>query len=366
MTVSWLLPHPPELSTLSPRPYAGFFHILLGPVPSLLLCLPSLLLSLPLLSLVLTLLSLVLTLSSLVLPPLVPPLWQHAGFFHILLGSVVLLSLGPSVEIAFGSFGFFAAYVTGGVYGNLMSFWETAEVTVGGTVSTHCHYKPQSVSCQRLSNSMDPLPAEVTVGGSVGTHCHCKPLSLSHCHPRLVLLFYELMWLQSTVAGRSDDPMVTSWQSMQQAVGCCHARCVLPSACLGLFSFVPLFFLGFLCLVQGPIYGILAAYLVYLYRNRHAIGKEEAESSLWSLIFFGALNIAFGSALPIDDWYAAAASSSTLFVQCLSIDTPLGTLPLVGTPFGTRLLRCRRLPSRQCFPPISRIGAFVYGIVPLL
>lgn len=60
---------------------------------------------------------------------------QHAGFFHILFGSIVLLSLGPAVEVAYGSFGFFAAYFTGGVFGNLMSYLQTADVTVGGTVS---------------------------------------------------------------------------------------------------------------------------------------------------------------------------------------------------------------------------------------
>lgn len=54
--------------------------------------------------------------------------------------------------------------------------------------------------------------------------------------------------------------------------------------------------------MQGPLYGIVGAYMVYLWKNKGAIGKEEAEGNLWSLIFFATLNVALGSQLPIDDW----------------------------------------------------------------
>lgn len=135
---------------------------------------------------------------------LVTPMFLHAGFFHILLSSAVLLAIGPSVEVAYGSFGFLAAFLTGGVYGNLMSFLQTADVTVGGT---------------------------------------------------------------------------------------------------------------------GPIYGLVGAYLVYLWKNKDAIGKDDAEGSFWSLIFFAALNVAIGSSLPIDDWTHIGAALGGVFFGALAAPT---------------------------------------------
>jgi len=266
--LSLSLPH--ILSPLSPfscpslpllLQHAGFFHILRGaPLSSayLTFCPPS--------------------------PPSLAPLsllLQHAGFFHILLGSVVLLSLGPSVEIAFGSFGFFAAYFTGGVFGNLMSFWETAEVTVGGTVSTHytrCYCKPLSLFLKVTVSSVRAMgtPREL-LGDSRGHHGR-------QCEYPLTPLFSVNLCL---------------WKSLWAALYCTlhvfysTVKLILFSRQTVCFS-LPFFF------CRAPSTGFWQHTLVYLYRNRQAIGKEEAESSLWSLILlWGPQHCHLGAPCPL-------------------------------------------------------------------
>lgn len=60
---------------------------------------------------------------------------QHAGIFHIAVGSWALLTFGPKVCKSYGSFTFVLIYILGGISGNLTSFLHTPEPTVGGTVS---------------------------------------------------------------------------------------------------------------------------------------------------------------------------------------------------------------------------------------
>ena len=60
---------------------------------------------------------------------------QHSGIFHISLGCWVLFTFGPRVCRAYGSFSFLLIYILGGIAGNLTSFLQTPEPTVGGTVS---------------------------------------------------------------------------------------------------------------------------------------------------------------------------------------------------------------------------------------
>lgn len=61
--------------------------------------------------------------------------FQHDGFFHLVSGTLFLGFIGPIVEAAFGSLGFLGIYILGGAFGNLLSFIQTQEITVGGTVS---------------------------------------------------------------------------------------------------------------------------------------------------------------------------------------------------------------------------------------
>ena len=61
--------------------------------------------------------------------------FQHDGFFHLVAGTLFLGFIGPIVEAAFGSLGFLGIYILGGAFGNLLSFIQTQEITVGGTVS---------------------------------------------------------------------------------------------------------------------------------------------------------------------------------------------------------------------------------------
>eukprot|EP00271_Cylindrocystis_brebissonii_P009358 TRINITY_DN24151_c0_g1_i1.p1 TRINITY_DN24151_c0_g1~~TRINITY_DN24151_c0_g1_i1.p1 ORF type:complete len:667 (-),score=81.28 TRINITY_DN24151_c0_g1_i1:154-2154(-) len=61
------------------------------------------------------------------------PTLLHAGFFHLLFGTIALIEIGTSVEITFGSLNFLGAYVIGGAFGNLLSYETTPEMTVGGT-----------------------------------------------------------------------------------------------------------------------------------------------------------------------------------------------------------------------------------------
>ncbi|XP_016442999.2 RHOMBOID-like protein 9, chloroplastic [Nicotiana tabacum] len=64
---------------------------------------------------------------------LLTPMFLHSGVLHIALGCWVLLSFGPQVCKAYGSFAFFLIYILGGISGNLISFLHTPEPTVGGT-----------------------------------------------------------------------------------------------------------------------------------------------------------------------------------------------------------------------------------------
>ncbi|OIT06402.1 PREDICTED: RHOMBOID-like protein 9, chloroplastic [Nicotiana attenuata] len=64
---------------------------------------------------------------------LLTPMFLHSGVLHIALGCWVLLSFGPQVCKAYGSFAFFLIYVLGGISGNLISFLHTPDPTVGGT-----------------------------------------------------------------------------------------------------------------------------------------------------------------------------------------------------------------------------------------
>ncbi|KAL3699808.1 hypothetical protein R1sor_017830 [Riccia sorocarpa] len=64
---------------------------------------------------------------------LITPMFLHASFLHVALGSWALLSFGPAVESAYGTYGFAMIYFLGGIFGNLMSFFHTNEWTVGGS-----------------------------------------------------------------------------------------------------------------------------------------------------------------------------------------------------------------------------------------
>eukprot|EP00243_Klebsormidium_subtile_P013161 TRINITY_DN8481_c0_g1_i2.p1 TRINITY_DN8481_c0_g1~~TRINITY_DN8481_c0_g1_i2.p1 ORF type:complete len:189 (+),score=37.85 TRINITY_DN8481_c0_g1_i2:362-928(+) len=65
---------------------------------------------------------------------------------------------------------------------------------------------------------------------------------------------------------------------------------------------------------QGPLYGMVGAWLVFLIKNREVIGKEKADNMTRQAIFLSALNVALGNPLPIDDWtHIGAALGGLLF-----------------------------------------------------
>lgn len=64
---------------------------------------------------------------------LITPMFLHAGPIHLLLGCSVLGRLGPAVELALGPQAFLAAYLVGGIFGDISSFAFTPEITIGGT-----------------------------------------------------------------------------------------------------------------------------------------------------------------------------------------------------------------------------------------
>ncbi|XP_052205780.1 RHOMBOID-like protein 9, chloroplastic isoform X2 [Diospyros lotus] len=64
---------------------------------------------------------------------LVTPMFLHSGILHIAFGCWVLLTFGPRVCRAYGSFTFLLIYILGGISGNLTSYLQTPEPTVGGT-----------------------------------------------------------------------------------------------------------------------------------------------------------------------------------------------------------------------------------------
>lgn len=64
---------------------------------------------------------------------LITPMFLHSGLLHVAFSSWALLTFGPLVDRAYGSFAFCMIYFLGGVCGNLMSFFHTPDATVGGT-----------------------------------------------------------------------------------------------------------------------------------------------------------------------------------------------------------------------------------------
>lgn len=64
---------------------------------------------------------------------LITPMFLHSGLLHITFSSWALITFGPPVHRAYGSFAFCMIYFLGGVCGNLMSFFHTPDATVGGT-----------------------------------------------------------------------------------------------------------------------------------------------------------------------------------------------------------------------------------------
>lgn len=64
---------------------------------------------------------------------LATPMFLHAGIIHLSIGTFFLLGIGSVLEFALGPIGFLGAYLTSGVVGNLVSFLQTPDVTVGGT-----------------------------------------------------------------------------------------------------------------------------------------------------------------------------------------------------------------------------------------
>eukprot|EP00850_Spirogloea_muscicola_P022297 SM000287S10619 [mRNA] locus=s287:76127:78813:+ [translate_table: standard] len=76
----------------------------------------------------------------------------------------------------------------------------------------------------------------------------------------------------------------------------------------------------------GPVYGVLGAWLVYLLRNRSMIGAEEADGEIRKVVFLGALNIALGNPLPIDDWTHMGGLVGGAFFAWLAAPKLLGRL----------------------------------------
>lgn len=64
---------------------------------------------------------------------LITPMFLHSGLLHVAFSSWAILTFGPLVDRAYGSFAFCMIYFLGGVCGNLMSFFHTPDATVGGT-----------------------------------------------------------------------------------------------------------------------------------------------------------------------------------------------------------------------------------------
>ncbi|GAQ93084.1 Rhomboid family proteins [Klebsormidium nitens] len=61
------------------------------------------------------------------------PSLLHAGFFHIGISVWTMLLFGPQVEAAYGTTSFVVLYFLTGAFGNLMSFFQTQDATIGGT-----------------------------------------------------------------------------------------------------------------------------------------------------------------------------------------------------------------------------------------
>lgn len=61
---------------------------------------------------------------------------------------------------------------------------------------------------------------------------------------------------------------------------------------------------------QGPIYALMATWLVYLLRNRNIIGLEIADDMIRKVVIMTAINVALCNSFPIDDWYVRMFPSS--------------------------------------------------------
>ncbi|CAI7771396.1 unnamed protein product [Closterium sp. NIES-54] len=64
---------------------------------------------------------------------LLTPSLLHAGIIHLSVGTFFLLGLGSVLEFAIGPLGLLAVYFSSGLAGNITSFLQTPDVTVGGT-----------------------------------------------------------------------------------------------------------------------------------------------------------------------------------------------------------------------------------------
>ncbi|CAI5535785.1 unnamed protein product, partial [Closterium sp. Naga37s-1] len=89
---------------------------------------------------------------------------RHAGIIHLSVGTFFLLGLGSVLEFAIGPLGLLAVYFSSGLAGNITSFLQTPDVTVGGTVR---------VPFPLFSPSLGVPPA--------------PPVLLTHCNSPLVL-----------------------------------------------------------------------------------------------------------------------------------------------------------------------------------
>ncbi|GJP56765.1 hypothetical protein CLOM_g15816 [Closterium sp. NIES-68] len=64
---------------------------------------------------------------------LLTPSLLHAGVIHLSVGTFFLLGIGSVLEFAIGPLGLLAVYLSSGLAGNVLSFLQTPDVTVGGT-----------------------------------------------------------------------------------------------------------------------------------------------------------------------------------------------------------------------------------------
>ncbi|EFJ14548.1 hypothetical protein SELMODRAFT_445901 [Selaginella moellendorffii] len=64
---------------------------------------------------------------------LITPTFLHSGLLHLFLSCWATISFGPLVESLYGSIGLVLIYLLGGAMGNVASFLQTSQPTVGGT-----------------------------------------------------------------------------------------------------------------------------------------------------------------------------------------------------------------------------------------
>lgn len=53
---------------------------------------------------------------------------------------------------------------------------------------------------------------------------------------------------------------------------------------------------------QGPIYALMATWMVYLLRNREIIGLDVAGDMIRKVVIFTAITYALCNSFPVDDW----------------------------------------------------------------